>query len=464
MAALKLEDFVIKSLMKRAADEDRRIEQRDAVVRGLAVRVTPSGEATWSFTFRLKGSRRLRRISLGDYSHLSLGRARAAARDIRSEVRLGGDPQAKIRERAEAERGPKPLTFGDLFEFWRDRYAKPNLRSWCAEEARYERNLKKPVGSRAMIDLDRKTFAGLRDDVAKNSGPIESNRTLALINRVLHWAVDGGLIPYNPAARMKKTGKEKARERVLEDHGVRRFWTAVDELASWAPPKGMGAMGRPMSPSIRVAQKLMLVAAQRRSEIIGTKRNELHLDSKEPHWLIPGERTKNGVTHLVPLTPLAVELFREALKESKENQFVFPSKSDDVASIRADAVTRALMRLVKYHNRSRPEAEHLPPISPHDLRRTAGTLMARAGVLKEHRGRVLNHLVGAKTLRSTDVYNVHDYHREKRQALKKVERAILRIVDEPTKNDPARPPSPDIDRRKIGIASGTVSAEEAQGL
>ena len=76
----------------------------------------------------------------------------------------------------------------------------------------------------------------------QNSGPIESNRTLALINRVLHWAVDGGLIPYNPAARMKKTGKEKASERVLDDPGIWQFWTALDELTSWAPPKGMGAM------------------------------------------------------------------------------------------------------------------------------------------------------------------------------------------------------------------------------
>jgi integrase len=432
MAAVKIEDFTIKSLRTRAAEEGHRLEQRDTVVRGLAVRVTPCGEATWSFTYRLKGSRRLRRISLGDYPHMSLGRARAAAKDVLSEVRLGGDPQAKIRERAEAERGPKPLTFGDLFQLWRDRYAKPNLKAWRAEEARYERYLRKAVGSQPMVELDRKAFASVRDDVATNAGPIESNRTLALINRVLHWAVDGGLIPFNPAARMKKVGKEKACERVLDDIGICQFWTAIEELASWAPPKGMGAMGRPMSPSIRIALKLMLVTAQRRSEVIGARPRELHLDSKEPCWLIPGERTKNGVKHLVPLTPLAVELFRDALKQSEGSQFVFPSTSDDEASIRPDAVTRALIRLVKYHNRSRSEAQHLPAISPHDLRRTSGTLMARTGVSKELRGRVLNHVAGAKTLRSTDVYNVHDYHREKRRALKKVEHAVSRIVGEAT--------------------------------
>ena len=130
------------------------------------------------------------------------------------EVRLGADPQVKIRERREAERQPKPPVFGDLYHMWLERYAKPNLRAWRPEDLRYRRNLEQSAGRRPMIELDRKSFADIRDDVARNSGPIESNRTVALINRVLHWAVDAGLIPYNPAARMKKAGKEKARERI----------------------------------------------------------------------------------------------------------------------------------------------------------------------------------------------------------------------------------------------------------
>ena len=109
MAAVKLEDLVIKALKTRASDEGRRLEVRDTLVRGLAVRATASGEVSWTFTFRLKGTRRLRRVTLGDYSHMGLGQARAAAKDMLSEVRLGSDPQIKIRERAEAERQPKPL-------------------------------------------------------------------------------------------------------------------------------------------------------------------------------------------------------------------------------------------------------------------------------------------------------------------------------------------------------------------
>jgi integrase len=440
MAALKLEDLVIKSLKRRAASEGRRLELRDTIVRGLAIRATPSGELTWTFMFRLKGTRRLRRITLGDYPNMGLGQARATAKDMLGEVRLGADPQAKIREREEAERRPKQQVFGDLYHMWLERYAKPNLRAWRAEDLRYRRNLEKSAGRRPMVELDRKSFADIRDDVASNSGPIESNRTVALINRVLHWAVDAGLIPYNPAARMKKAGKEKALERVLDAGGIRRFWTAVEELDAWKPAKGMGAMGRPISPSIRIALKLMLVTAQRRGEIIGAERNEFHLDGEKPYWIIPGDRTKNGVTHLVPLTRLGKQLVQDALLSSGRSGYLFAS-SDKDGSIRADAVTRALARLVRYYNRSRPLDQHLPTISPHDLRRTAGTLMAKAGVSKEIRGHVLNHVTGSKTLKSTDVYNVHDYHQEKRDALSKLEDAVTMILNVANLGDPGSRPS-----------------------
>ena len=217
-------------------------------------------------------------------------------------------------------------------------------------------------------------------------------------------------------------------ERVLDASGIRRFWTAVEELDAWKPAKGMGAMGRPISSSIRIALKLMLVTAQRRGEIIGAERSEFHLDGEKPYWIIPGDRTKNGITHLVPLTRLGKQLVQDALLSSGRSGYLFASSSDKDGSVRADAVTRALARLVRYYNRSRPLDQHLPTISPHDLRRTAGTLMAKAGVSKEIRGHVLNHVTGSKTLRSTDVYNVHDYHQEKRDALSKLEDAVIAIV------------------------------------
>lgn len=66
----------------------------------------------------------------------------------------------------------------------------------------------------------------------------------------------------------------------------------------------------------------------------------------------------------------------------------------------------------------------LPRWTPHDLRRTARTHMARIGILDEHAEAVLNHakqgIVG--------VYNKYKYQQEKKAALIKWEAELMKIV------------------------------------
>lgn len=62
--------------------------------------------------------------------------------------------------------------------------------------------------------------------------------------------------------------------------------------------------------------------------------------------------------------------------------------------------------------------------TPHDLRRTAATLMAKQKVLKEYRERVLNHAL--EKLYAT--YNQHDYDDIKQIALETLERKLQSII------------------------------------
>jgi integrase len=59
-----------------------------------------------------------------------------------------------------------------------------------------------------------------------------------------------------------------------------------------------------------------------------------------------------------------------------------------------------------------PEGKPLPVWTTHDLRRTARTLMARAGVDPDHAERALGHVIGGVQ----GVYNKHEYRDEKRAA------------------------------------------------
>jgi integrase len=66
----------------------------------------------------------------------------------------------------------------------------------------------------------------------------------------------------------------------------------------------------------------------------------------------------------------------------------------------------------------------------HDLRRTARSLMSRAGVLSEHAERVMGHAKGA--IEAT--YDRHRYDEEKAIALAKLAALIERIVNPPADN------------------------------
>jgi integrase len=60
----------------------------------------------------------------------------------------------------------------------------------------------------------------------------------------------------------------------------------------------------------------------------------------------------------------------------------------------------------------------------HDLRRTARSLMSRAGVNSDHAERCLGHVIGGVR----GVYDRYEYHKEKAEAFEAVASLIERIV------------------------------------
>ena len=77
--------------------------------------------------------------------------------------------------------------------------------------------------------------------------------------------------------------------------------------------------------------RLALVTGQRIGEICGARKAEIDLGKAE--WTVPVKRTKNRREHVVPLSPLAVDLFKEAIDLAGELQFLFPSRSRSKATI-----------------------------------------------------------------------------------------------------------------------------------
>ena len=399
--------------------ELRRVSYSIKGERGLRLVVHPSGLKVWFSVYQVgKGASRERRwheigplnvVGLKDHKVYSLEEACTLSSAHQVDAKKNIDPKSA-------------KTFGELFTAWLDEHAKKKLNTWKDEEARYHRQLAKPLGNRLIAEIERKDVREVRDSVVENSGPIESNRVVALFNRVMNWAVDEDHAKFNPAARLKKVGEEKRRERVLSNDEIVRVWTALTKPLEVDVTKGgLNETDRAANEAMRRALIALFLTGQRRGEVIGMRKDELDLTEGDAWWSLPGERTKNGLPHRVPLTEMAVAVLKESIEASGAGKFVFPSHRTNEAII-PDAVTKALRRICR---RMEPCIEGL---GPHDIRRTIGQTMRKLGVTVEDRGYVFNHVSGAKSKVTSWNYDPGEHDDEKRAAVDKWTRELRRLV------------------------------------
>lgn len=398
----------------------KRTQYRIQGVRGLMLDVRPSGQRTWFVRYQPGGrkSRKFRWYKIGDARTFGLkdamDRADEVVRAVQGENR---DPHAE--RVAEVREGQ---TFGELFEDWFTRHAEPKLARASTDRTVYRCHVEPVFAKARLADLKRVEIGRFRDKVAKNASPLTSNTAVELIGRVLNWALDEGMIEVNPAARLRKIGVRRPRERLLQHEDIRTFWNALTAMETMTGEHmARGQKGRMLSPATRAILRLLLLTGQRRGEVVGAMKSELVFEGKEPVWTIPGERTKNRLLHRLPLCPRAKAEFAKAVAASPERSpYVFPSPEAPLERpISALAVTRAMSRLVTELK--------ISTVSPHDLRRTVGTEMASIGLPVHVRSLVLNH--SPQTRGVTDaVYNRYAYDAEKRDALSKWEERLRVIV------------------------------------
>jgi integrase len=383
MQLTNLTDRYVDSLKP---EEGRRTEIRDGKVRGLILRISEKGTKSWSVLYRRKSDGRRRRCMCGSYPQITLADARVAALDILARVAKGEDP-ARDRKRATASH---PRTLGDLAERYL-KHAEASKRSGWQDRQMLEKDVLPLLGNEPLETIKRADIGDVLQRVVARGAPIQANRTLATIRGLYNWALGAGLIETTPCLGLKAPSSEQSRERALSADEIKIFWDGLPRAAmSWQSAQIL---------------RLCLVTAQRLGEVAGALKSELFL--KEAEWRLPGHRVKNGCAHTVPLSPFAIELFAEAVARSPDCEFVFLSARTKRA-ITGQAVSKAVSRSLQLFG--------LDNFTPHDLRRTAATGMARLGIPRLIVDKCLNH-VSADRSTIAGVYDRHAYEEEKRAAM-----------------------------------------------
>ncbi len=399
----------------KAPATGQRLHKFDSIVPGFAVRVTDKGTKSFVVITRLHGKQKW--VTLGRVGVLELADAREAAREALNKARAGEDPR------------PRPTTgtdMGSIVETFMERHAKRETRTWPETQRIFDLYVlpkwrDRPIASIGRLDvaelLDAIEDGKLRGADGKNrGGPVMANRTLAAVRKMFNWYATRDNAFVSPVVRGMARGKPVKRDRVLSDAEIRALWAVVDEFGTF------GAI-----------VKTLLLTAQRRGEVALMAWPEIDVDGV---WTIDAERYKTSRTHHVPLSD-AARVVIDAQPEYQHVDLVFTTNGRTPFSgwskPKPTLDARMLEALHKEDAGGDPAKVQLPRWTLHDLRRTAKTLMQRAGVRPDISERVLGHVIPGVE----GVYDRHGYLDEKRDAVERLAAEVRRIT-EPTPDNVVR--------------------------
>ena len=380
----------------------------DTELRGFGLLVLPSGQRRYVVQYRLAGRSTRMTFKPG----LTLMEARKEAKAVLGAVAKGGDPLAERRR----QEGAATNTFKAITEEYlkrecgmtRDADGKATfsgkLRSAEQRLRVFERLIYPVLGPRQIDSIKRSEIVRLLDKIEDENGPSMAHLALAFLSKVMNWHAsrdDDFLSPIRRGmGRIKPS--EHERDRVLSDDELRIVWQAAERVP--------GPFGHYV--------RFLLLTATRRDEAANMTRDEV----SNGDWIVPADRMKGKREHVVPLSPAAKKNI-DSMPQLGAIVFTTGGKTPITGftkfKAKLDAAVLAELR------KQDPEAKPLPNWTLHDLRRTARSLLSRAGISTDIAERCLGHV----TRGVRGVYDRHAYYDEKKHAFEALAALVERVVN-----------------------------------
>ncbi|MEJ5218866.1 tyrosine-type recombinase/integrase [Cognatishimia sp. D5M38] len=400
---------ITKTLVDKTEASTREVWVWDTEIRGFGLRVRPTGRKSYVVEYRPGAGGRnapKRRYTIGTHgSPWTPTAARKRAIEVLAEVVKGNDPSAD----RQSSRNDDAETVAHFIGHFIERYAKHHQKSWRETERTLQKDVAPRIGKKRLLDVTKRDVAVLIDAMTERA-PVGAQRTFSHTRRFFNWCVEQGFLQSNPCAGMKPPAGTSVRERVLSDSEVAAIWSATGSLPLlW-----------------ECAFRVLLLTAQRKNEVLSMEWSEI--DRNMRLWKIPGEKTKNGRAHEVPLSELLFEVLGK-IPRIGDSRYVFttngktPLASQSKIKRRLDALSSSIH---SQHNDHEENNQPIPHWTIHDLRRTATTGMARLGIAPHVADALLNHKSGSLSGVAA-VYNRYGYLDERRRALKMWEEHVISL-------------------------------------
>jgi integrase len=392
------------------------VDYYDAVMPGLVLRVNYGGAKIWRALYYVpavakKGKKAGQKISmptthrLGAYPHLKLKEAREEAR------RFLADPKAAL---AQADSG----SFREVAESFLKRHVEANkLRTQAAIEYYLEKYVYPEWQHKPFRELRRGDVTALLDRVQDKHGARNADYVLAIVRKMMNWYQSRNDDYTSPVVRGmgRYMPKDRKRTRILfkslgngkyDDAEIRALWNVCGEVGTF------GALA-----------KVLLLTGQRLDKVATMKHADI--SPADGVWTIASLAREKTNAGSLRLPQAALDIISNQPK-LEGNPYVFAGRT--TGRWRKSPNADKAPAFNSFSQRKAELDEKLPGIEPwvlHDLRRTAKSLMARAGVRPDISERVLGHAIAGVE----GVYDQHSYSDEKADALQRLADLIETIVN-----------------------------------
>ncbi|KYK50021.1 hypothetical protein A1D31_22170 [Bradyrhizobium liaoningense] len=447
----------------------RKIYDKDC--RGLYVSLSPTAPPTFflKYTHPLTKKRGTHRLGVYDQAEHNVIYWRKAAARLKVKIDNGQDIAAAARQATAIAAKQAEVTVDDLidkFVAWISEEIehkkhteqgvivkiKPRMKSHAELTGRLNHFVRPRLGPMIAREVTNRDIAQLQKDIiagelivrkgrTSKKGSVSSARHMRkAVSSLFRWASEVGndYVSTSPCFNLPKLPREYARKRKLSREEIRTLWLGLDRPDITVERR------------ICLGLKFALVSMLRTWEFLHIHESELQgngLADKRPLVIVPDERSKPGREVHAPLSDLAVEIAKEAMGNYT---WMFAGRWG-TEPLHRKALANALRgRSVVRKGKPTRYTDGLckklgiAPFTPHDLRRTAASLMANIGISRATIALCLDHTINKDDDQRVvpDVTGKH-YDQdpridEKRAALQKLADEIRRIVADEAVTEPLR--------------------------
>lgn len=304
---------------------------------GLYLEILPTGGKSWRLKYRIDGKEK--RLVFGLWPEVSLKRARHLREKAKTLLAEGVDPGEKRKQdKADAEAQAKEAA--TTFELVAREWHSKQVQVWSAGHgikvmSCLEQYLFPAIGTAPINSLRAPDILPTLRAVEDKGINYTAKKLRQYCESIFAFAVATGQAERNVGADLRGAlapCKVKNRPAIVDPKGVAELLRAIWQYEG--------------SPVTAAALKLAPLLFVRPGELRQAEWAEIDLDAEQgPQWVIPPEKMKMRVQHIVPLSRQAVAILEELHPLTGAGLYVFPCNRSNGRCMSNMTINAALRRL-----------------------------------------------------------------------------------------------------------------------